>query len=187
MKTTKTLIFLFVLALLSACKSTQNEILPQISVEEGKYNMKIYDSSGKLVLERAGDADFNSYYYSVILHDPEFIKSTTQYDDYFAGLYIQHNGNMSIKSRNEVNQFKKGIFSESDIYANISNFWYFTDGKWIYDLSKGTLQVTEVSQNKMIGKFTFYLNSSKNPSEKIESNKKWGNNIRVEAEFNAKK
>jgi hypothetical protein len=116
MKTTsKTLIFLFILSLLSACKSTQNEVLPLSNVEEGKYKMRVYDSSGKLVLEREGEANFNSYYYSIILQDPEFMKGTTQNDDYFAGLYIQHNGNMSIKSPNEVNSFKKGVFYENQV------------------------------------------------------------------------
>ena len=179
MKTTKAFIFLFALSLLSACKSTQNtEILPQISVEEGKYNLKIYDSSGKLVLTREGVADYTGHNNSITLIDPDFGK--LGFNDYFAGFYLTHKKNLD----NE-NYFEEGLFNEKEIVANLSSAWYsLPERDWNYSLVNGSVQIIKISKNNIVGLLKFEM---KEDSLWLKGkNKKWGENIRVEAEFFAK-
>lgn len=179
MKTAKTFIFLFILSLLSACKSTQNgEILPQINVEEGRYKIKIYDSSGKLVLTREGEADYTGHNNSITLVDPDFKK--LGFDEYFSSLYFTHEKNIY----NE-NYFTEGLFNENEIVATISSAWYSLPEKdWAYSLTKGSIQIIKISKDNVAGLLKFEM---KEDSFWLKGkNKKWGENIKIEAEFFAK-
>jgi hypothetical protein len=174
----KSLVFLFILSWLSACKNAQNgEILPQVNVEEGKYNMKIYDSSGKLVLERYGDAKYTGHKDQISLYDPMF----GQGDNYFSSLVIDHQDN--IKSGYTKNYFSVSTLDENKIYSGISKLWYSVEGDWSYSLEKGKIQIVNATKDKISGILKFNMKSYNNFRGK---NIKWGDNIRIEAEFFAK-
>jgi hypothetical protein len=176
MKTLKLTLFpLLSFLMMISCKNSQEDIIPSITVQEGIYRIKIYDSSGKLVLTREGEADYTGHNNSITLIDPDFGK--LGFGDYFSGLHLTHK-----KNQNNENYFTKGLFNEKEIIAYINSAWYIIPEKdWGYGLTKGSLQIIDISKENIKGFAKFEM---KNDSSWLKGeNSKWGDNIKIEAEF----
>ena len=164
--------------LLYSCEEEGSSLVPFPELEVGTYKIEVYDSSGKFVFSREGEAfhlapgeGLSGTH--IRMDDPMFQKEDVEYKFAYFGLGIRED----IVERGSFN------FVDDELNAIFYEQWFTTTGDWAYEGTEGSMIVEDVQNGIIKGRFTVSMEVVENESHPFQAHPTWGEKIKVKGYF----